>query len=114
MIELHLPIPPSVNGSTRNVPGRGRVKGKKLKAWIVQADKAYLLQKRSITPMRGACVVEIQLPASMRGDVSNRIKHAEDYLVSREITGDDKNNWEVRAKRNPELTDHCKIIVRPA
>jgi Holliday junction resolvase RusA-like endonuclease len=47
----------------------------------------------------------------MRGDVSNRIKAAEDYLVSREITQDDKHNWEVTAKRGD--VDCCEVTITP-
>ena len=78
MIELRLPIPPSVNASTYNVSGKGRRKSKAYKAWIVQADKWLLEQKRGLGErITGPCVVEFYMPATMRGDVSNRSKCVE-------------------------------------
>ena len=112
MIELRLPIPPSVNAMYRNVRGRGRVKTGHYRAWLADADKWLLTQRRGLGRVSGPCTVEIFVPASMRGDCSNRIKAAEDFLVSREITGDDRHNWKVSIERDEGLTDGCLVRVR--
>ena len=51
----------------------------------------------------------------MRGDCSNRLKAAEDYLVSRDITADDKHNWKVSVERDPAIEKgFCEIQVEAA
>ncbi len=116
---LTLPVPPSVNDLTRNVSHKERVKSRgaargrrntpEYEAWLVQADKAYLMQKRNIKRVTGPLEIKIRLPMNMRGDVSNRIKAAEDYLVSREITGDDKHNWKVSVEKAD--VENCEIEI---
>lgn len=112
MIQISLPVPPSVNQAYRNVPKRGRVKTKAYKAWLAQADNVYLAQKRGITPVTGPCELHIRIPTSTRGDASNRIKLCEDYLVSREITGDDKHNRKVTIERDDSVTC-CVMTITP-
>ena len=115
MIEIRLPVPPSVNALYFNLPKRGRAKTKEYKDWLANADSWYRAQMRKLGSVEpGPCVVEIRLPAKMRGDVSNRTKAAEDFLVSRLITADDRHNWKVSAERDASLTDHCVITVRAA
>lgn len=109
---VRLPVPVSINQAYRNVPGRGRVKTRKLTAWLKQADMAYLMQKRGIPQMRGLLILDIRVPEKTRGDITNRIKTLEDWLVSRNITGDDKHNWRVSIERDPNLTTECEILVR--
>ena len=112
MIVLKLPVPISVNAMYRNVAGIGRVKTGKYKAWVKLADQWLMTQKRG--RVSGPCELEIRIPASSRGDASNRIKICEDYLVSREITDDDRNNWRVSIWRDKSLTDHCVVTIREA
>lgn len=110
---INLPVPPSINAAYANRKGgkgRGRVKTGAYWRWLDQADRHLLMQKRGLTPMRGPLVIEIRLPVSMRGDVSNRIKLAEDFLVSRGLTGDDKHNHKVSAER--AAVDCCQIEIR--
>ena len=96
--KIYLPVPPSVNALYFNVPKRGRVKTALYKNWINSAD-ALLMTQKPLPRIRGRLSVRITIPAKTRGDASNRIKAAEDFLVSREITGDDKHNWEVCCKK---------------
>lgn len=110
MIELRLPIPPSVNAMYRNVPKRGRVKTGAYITWLKLADAHFLEQKRGITPVSGPCEIAIKLPRC-RGDISNRIKAAEDYLVSRGITGDDRHNRKVSIERDESLT-LCVVTIK--
>lgn len=110
---LVLPVPPSVNAAYRNVAGRGRARTEAYLNWLSLADGALLQQKRHITPLRGKCVLSIRIPSDTRGDISNRIKVCEDWLVAREITGDDKHNDEVTIKRDPSLDGYCVVTVTP-
>jgi len=114
---LRLPLPPSVNAAygNRQGPGRGRYKTAAYKAWLVEADKWLLKQKRGLVPVFGPAMVCVRLLMKMRGYVSNRIKVAEDFLVSRRITSDDKNNLFVGAVRAAEIPmGECEIVVRAA
>lgn len=119
-IELELPVPPSVNNlyynnrrkfskSGRKLPGR--LKTAAYRKWLDEADGWYLLQKRTITPVRGPCSILIMVPKS-RADRTNLIKALEDFLVSREITGDDRHNHTVTISTTPDI-DRCKIIILP-
>lgn len=121
MVTLDLPVPPSVNaayGNRRNIKGqkrgRGRFKTKVYEKWLIQADASYMLQKRGLPKIAGKLIVEIKLPATVKGDASNRIKVLEDYLVSRKITGDDRDNWKVSIERDDALTEGCRVTLRAA
>ena len=95
---INLPVPPSVNALYANRKGGrgpGRYKTATYKAWLANADTYYLAQKRRVDPVSGPAIVTIRIPANTRGDVSNRIKAAEDFLVSRGITNDDRHNHKV-------------------
>lgn len=114
MIRLRLPTPPSVNALYYNCCGkgkRGRGKTKRYRDWIKEADSWFLMQKRELGQVRGPCDVMIMFPKT-RKDLSNMIKALEDYLVSREITGDDKNNHSITVKRDVSLTC-CEIFIKP-
>jgi hypothetical protein len=82
------------------------------KRWLIQADKWFLLQKRDIGQIRGRCIVEIKVPKT-RADPSTLIKLPEDFLVSREITGDDKHSRKVSVEVDESL-DCCLITITPA
>lgn len=111
-----LPVPPSVNALYANRKfgrGVGRYKTREYRDWLTQADICFSAQKLGREPtMTGPLEVEIRLP-KIRGDVSNRIKAAEDYLVSRLITGDDKNNRKVTAEIDESLGEFCHITITP-
>jgi Holliday junction resolvase RusA-like endonuclease len=113
---IRLPVPPSVNGLYRNAirrggkVARGRYKTRAYKAWLDEADKWMLRDNplRHALPT-GRLSLSIILPLSIRGDVSNYIKAAEDYLVSREITADDRHNWRVSCEKGD--VDCCVISI---
>lgn len=104
-----LPVPPSVNGLYANVPGVGRVKTVRYRQWLKLADSFLMAQK--IRKAEGCIELRIMLPQSTRGDVSNRIKAVEDYLVSRQITPDDKHNWKVSAERADVEDCHVQVTA---
>lgn len=112
-VVLRLPVPPSVNAAYRNT-ARGRCKTKAYTDWLAEADALFMTQKRGLRPINGPCELSIRIPAKTRGDASNRIKLAEDFLVSRQITGDDKHNRKVSIERDASLTDDCVVTITPA
>lgn len=109
---ITFPLPPSTNHLYANVPGKGRVKTIRYRQWIKAADKYYLAQLRNIKPVSGPISLLIRLPIATRGDTSNRIKAVEDYLVKRNITGDDKHTWKVSAERVEGVNDgECEVVI---
>lgn len=111
-MKLILPIPPSVNAAYANCAGRGRVKTKAYRAWIAAADAALLMQKRGIQRVTGPAKMVLSLPANLRGDCDNRIKVASDYLVSRELTSDDRHFVSVTARKAAHVVPgFCEIEV---
>ncbi|MDE2020875.1 MAG: RusA family crossover junction endodeoxyribonuclease [Patescibacteria group bacterium] len=94
---LRLPVPPSVNSLYANVPGVGRITSRRYKQWQKEAGWQILIQK----PPRvyGPYQLTITLPRLLRGDVTNRIKAAEDILVKHRVTDDDRFAEGVTIKR---------------
>jgi hypothetical protein len=120
---LTLPIPPSVNaayGNRRAGKGAGEegpwpVQDQGPQGVAGEADKWFLTQKRGLQVVTGPAMVCIKLPMKMRGDVSNRIKLAEDFLVTRCLTSDDSQSLFVGAVRSVDVPDgQCEIVVKPA
>lgn len=110
---VRLPVPPSVNNLYYNRTrgnGRGRIKTPAYRKWLAEADKWLLTQKRDLTTMTGRLEISIRIPPLRRGDASNKIKAAEDFLVSRKITGDDRNNHKVSIEVDHEV-DCCEIAI---
>lgn len=118
MISIKLPLPPSTNNlycNRRGGKGYGRIKTQAYRRWQLDADQWLLAQWRRLgrPQIAGGCEIRIRLP-KVRGDISNRIKAAEDFLVSRLITSDDKNNRKVSVEVDPGLADFCVIELREA
>jgi len=115
---LGLPMPPSVNELYANVPGKGRVRTKKYRAWQKDADGYYLAQKQRQKAVDGNFTAHIVLNKEKRaGDVDNRGKAVLDALHKRfGITADDK--WCDRVtiewgeiKIEEELPVDCRVYV---
>lgn len=119
-IRLTLPKPIGTNAAYGNrrkgQRGRGRYKTTRYKAWIKAADDYYYLVKADIRPIKeGRYTVKIMLPDTMRGDVDGPIKMVLDYLVSREITPDDRHCASVTAtKEIMPRNDQCLVVVEAA
>jgi Holliday junction resolvase RusA-like endonuclease len=91
---LRLPMPPSVNASYANVPGKGRVSTAALRTWKAAATAEILraLPAAGDRPVFRGCVeIAIRLPVPARGepDADNRIKPVQDALVAAGIILDD-------------------------
>jgi Holliday junction resolvase RusA-like endonuclease len=69
-----------------------------------------MAQKRAVVRLSGPLEVCIRLPRQTRGDVSNRIKAVEDYLVSRQVTDDDRFNARVTIERADVVL--CEEVLR--
>ena len=108
---FRLPTPPSTNNLFVNAPGVGRVKGKKYKAWMRDADKYLTAQRRPAEPITYRVTLEIQVPRIKNADISNRIKAAEDMMVKAGIMRDDYLVERVSAEwiEGPE----CIVTIAP-
>jgi Holliday junction resolvase RusA-like endonuclease len=91
MLTIRLPIAPSANNAFFNRKRGGRGKSAKYRAWIKQADAHYLLQKKDVTPIRGPYICGMIFPLKLRGDLDGRVKLILDWMVSRELTSDDRH-----------------------
>jgi len=93
MLTLTLPIAPSVNAAFFNRKGgggKGRIKSAKYRAWVKNADAHLMMQKKDVVPVRGPYKCGMIFPRAMRGDLDNRVKLILDWMVSRELTSDDR------------------------
>ena len=111
---IRLPIPISVNAlyyNRKGGKGRGRIKTPAYRRWLAEADKWLLMQKRGLKKIEGLCSVLIQVPPT-RADVYNLGKAPQDFLVSRELTDDDKFHVKVSLEVVPGL-DCCLITIIP-
>ncbi len=86
--------PPSVNNLYVHAPGKGRVKTCDYRTWIRLSAMELAMQRPERFTTRVDIVIRI--PEPVRGDVSNRIKAAEDLLVRAGIIPDD-NGKHVRS-----------------
>jgi Holliday junction resolvase RusA-like endonuclease len=115
---LTLPIPPSTNAlyaNSRAKGRKGRRKTTKYLAWIEQADKYYMMQKRSVMNenVSGRVALTFRIAHDEKVDASNILKAGEDYLVSRRITPDDRHNWSVTAERSARIpVGMCEVEIR--
>lgn len=108
-ISLYIPIPPSLNNSTANRRG-GRRSTERYKAWKEAAGWEIKLQKPE--PVIGPYRLTLFLPWTMAGDISNRIKAAEDLLVSLGVTPDDRHAVWVCAQRSNGIENgRCRVEV---
>lgn len=91
-----IPSPPSVNNLYANIPGRGRIKSERYKAWLNAAGWA--VSPRPAAPMSGPVAVEIVL-GSRRLDIDNGSKACLDLLVKMAVIADDKQVIDLHIRR---------------
>lgn len=95
-IILNLPIPPSVNGAWRNVPGKGRVKSAAYKAWVTSTAWQIRSQRIVGQPLNYPVAVSIKCERpTANSDIDNRIKPILDILKTAGIYLDDKQVMKV-------------------
>jgi hypothetical protein len=139
-LSLVLPLPPSVNHShgmavaprpTKRLSPRvkkamglsGREDSDRLivyrrdyyTAWIKQAGLAVMVQRPKM-PVKalgpGRYGLRVRWPEDMRGDVSNRVKALEDFLVYMRMTPDDKHERILIASFSRHVEpDTCAVTV---
>ncbi len=102
MFLVKLAPPPSVNRAFRNVPGRGRVKTRDYRQWRSAAVLSIYAQVRADQRIGGAVSVTISLPATLRGDIDNRIKGLLDALVDSKRIDDDRHIAAITIRRDAE------------
>ncbi len=122
MRTIRLPIPPSVNqayGNSPNSKGKGRYKTRQYKAWVKAANQMALCDGLFLHGQRpfvtGPAKILIRVP-KIRGDISNRIKVMEDWLVKQGFTDDDQYNLEVTIMVDMSLgrVNWCEVDISPA
>ena len=91
VLKLSLPAAPSLNNSTRNVRGVGRVKSTRYKRWLKDADAHYMFQGLGHERIDVPFSVRMTFPHGLGGDVDGRAKLILDWMVSRNLTVDDKH-----------------------
>ncbi len=110
MVTLFLPYPPSVNeafGNNKSGRGKGRYKTSKYKAWLQEADAAFLRQKAKRTigrPIEGPYEVHMTFSMDRRrwnSDVDNRVKVCSDALKRFELIEDDSKCEKLTATWGP-------------
>lgn len=88
-VSLTFAAPPSVNATTRNLAGVGRVKTKAYSEWIKSAGNEILMQRSGI--VKGPYHITIRVRrASLRKDLGNFEKPISDLLVKMGVIEDDR------------------------
>lgn len=95
-----LPMPPSVNGMYRNVPGKGRVKTDPYKSWLLEAGQMLSIQwkppRKTITnEVRVDCALE---RPKVRSDIDNRAKALLDLITKMRVLQDDSQVVDLRLR----------------
>jgi Holliday junction resolvase RusA-like endonuclease len=117
VIAFVLPVAPTVNSAwynRRGGRGFGRIRSERYHKWLRQADRWYLIQKLGKLPKLSPpfrCYMEFP---RLKGDIDNRAKLLLDYMVSREITPDDRHCCELLLKRGGQTDGMVWIQLFPA
>lgn len=84
------PVP--VNNMYLNVPGRGRVKTKRYKAWRMASSWELVEQRRAygVNAITERVSVTVHLPEKTRGDADGRLKATLDCLQDAGIISNDR------------------------
>jgi len=112
VIQLWIPMPPSVNNLFVNVPKRGRVPSKRYTDWRVAAGK--VLNTQQYTRLEGPVTIEYGVGTDTRADISNLEKAATDLLVSSGvIDGDSRKTLKKLVMYwSPEAHEGINVTVR--
>ena len=100
VLRFNLPIAPGLNNATRNIPGMGRAKTAVYKQWLKQADAHYVQQnlgraQKVMVPY----AVSMTFPEHLHGDLDGRAKLILDWMVSRNLTIDDRHCYKLTLER---------------
>jgi Holliday junction resolvase RusA-like endonuclease len=89
-VTLQFAAPPSVNASTRNVPGKGRVRTKDYSDWLKEAGWQLNMQKPGHVAGKYHLTMKVRR-ASLRRDLDGYLKLVLDLLVNMGVTDDDRH-----------------------
>lgn len=103
-----LPIPPSTNNLFATI-GRRRVVTRAYREW--RATAAAMIAREDARTISGWVRIDIALPITLRGDVSNRVKAIEDALVSARVIADDRFVSDLRVTRETDAP-YAFVTVR--
>lgn len=115
MIQLDLPMPPSVNALFANVKGKGRVKTAAYRKWREQAGWDVIAQGRPNQPV-GKYEIQIALRRpNANSDLENRSKAVADLLQEQRIIKDDKYCERLVMWWAEDLPAdvHCRVWIKP-
>jgi hypothetical protein len=91
-LKFRLPVAPPLNNAFFNVHGKGRKKTTRYKNWIKSADDYYVLQALGRVPkITTPYTCKMTFPKDLLGDLDGRAKLILDWMVSRDLTIDDKH-----------------------
>ena len=113
-MRLMLPVPPSVNELYAPTKRGGRYKTKKYRAWLSQAGWYLLMASPKPEAVSGPYRLSMRVPATMQGDVDNRLKAMLDFLVNTGLTDDDRWCRRATVERDEALTIYAEIEVEAA
>lgn len=120
IFRIELPIVPSLNNAYFNAkpkasraPGKkfpGRIPTRQTKDWKTEAG--WLVRQANPPRIRGPYKLRVLVNPKMRGDTSNRVKLAEDLLVSLQVTPDDSKAVSTGCDRDPSVPPgRCILCV---
>lgn len=117
-LSLHIPRPPSVNALYANVVGKGRIKTKRYKQWIMEAGlianpQLYQWSDPGLIPFTGD-VKALILVNKARCDLPNLDKAPFDFLKTMGVYRDDSQVVGFTMLHEPECGDLMFIEVEPA
>jgi Holliday junction resolvase RusA-like endonuclease len=71
-----------------------------------------MVQKRDVTPVKGPYACAMIFPRALKGDLDNRAKCVLDWMVSRELTSDDKYLMDLHLVRDNTPSGYVIVQVR--
>src|SRR6185312_1897533 len=111
IFRVELPIVPSLNNAyAGSAASRRRFAVERHRNWKTEAG--WLVKMANPPKIDGPYKFLILVPSGMAGDVSNRIKLAEDLLVDIGVTPDDHLAIEAAARRDHSVPNgRCVVVV---
>jgi len=90
-MEFTIPMPPPLNSLFANIPGKGRIKSARYRAWIKEAG--WILTAGRHGRILGPVSIDIILQDGMRGDTDGRPKAILDLAVRHGLIEDDAGKF---------------------